>query len=199
MSFLNVHYLISAYGYIGIFLIVFIESGVFFFLPGDSLLFTAGLLAASGDLKLSLILIPVMIAAFFGNLVGYSIGMKIESLKRYSLFRRILHDGHIKKAELFFQTRGKTALLLGRFVPGVRTFVPWVAGVARMDKKIFMEWSALGALIWVGGFTLAGYYLGKVIPNLEKYITPIALGIVFVSILPIIFEWWKGRSKKEEE
>ncbi|MES2214271.1 MAG: DedA family protein [Patescibacteria group bacterium] len=189
-------YLLSHYGYIGIFLIVLIESGIFFFLPGDSLLFTAGLLSGSGILNLPVVILLALLGAFFGNLIGYWIGANIEKLHRYALFRRLLHEKHINAAHAFFEKRGKQALVLGRFVPAGRTFIPWVAGIAGMNKKIFIEWSGLGALAWVLIMTLGGFFLGQIFPTLQNYLTEAILIIIFISLLPIGYEWWKGRKVK---
>ncbi len=196
---LDVHHLLSTYGYIGIFLIVFIESGIFFFLPGDSLLFTAGLLAATGNMRLSLILLPAIVAAFLGNLIGYWIGNHVERLRAFSFFRRLLKEEYIMRAQAFFDERGRYTVLMSRFVPAVRTFTPWVAGLGRMERHTFVAWSAISAVVWVGLLTLAGYFLGRIFPSLEQYLTFIILGIVFVSMLPIVFEWLKNRSKKGGE
>jgi len=193
---LDVTYLLSTYGYIGIFVIIFIESGVFFFLPGDSLLFAAGLLAALGQLHLVLVLGLALVAAYLGNVVGYYVGFHIERLRRNSFLGKVLKEEYVNEAKAFFDKRGKVALLLARFVPAVRTFTPWAAGVAHMDKKTFNSWSALGALVWVLVMTFAGFLLGTAFPGIEKYLSETMLAIVLISIMPGIIEFSRRRYKR---
>jgi membrane-associated protein len=195
-SILDTTHLLSAYGYAGIFVVIFIESGVFFFLPGDSLLFAAGLLAAAGKLSLVPVILLALLAAFFGNLVGYQIGIHVEKLRRYPLFRRLIKDEHMTRAHDFFERRGHIAILVARFIPGVRTFTPWVAGMARMQQRAFVVWSALGAVLWVVVMSLAGFFLGRAFPGLEKYLTEAIIIIIALSLVPAIFEWLRHRRTK---
>ena len=153
--------LLETFGTVGLFAIVFIESGLLvgFFLPGDSLLFTAGLLASQDELNFPLIVVGCMIAAVAGDQVGYSIGRKagprLLARERWFTQRR-----HVARAERFFARRGGHAVLIARFVPIVRTFVPVMAGIVRMPYRKFVGWNIAGGVLWGGGVTTAGYILG---------------------------------------
>ncbi|HNM97404.1 MAG TPA: VTT domain-containing protein [Marmoricola sp.] len=174
--------------------IVFVECGLLFpILPGDSLLFAVGLFIARGDVPypLALALPALVIAAFAGNVSGYEIGRAVGP-------RLAEHDGRIVKrkyldqTQAFFERYGAKALLLGRFVPIVRTFVTVVAGIGQMPRRTFYVWSFVGALLWVGSLTLAGYFLGG-IALIRDNIEAVALLIVAVSVLPMVWEWWRHR------
>ena len=178
--------LIKAASYLGIFAIVFAESGLFFgfFLPGDSLLFTAGLLASQGFLNIALVLLVTVLAAISGDSVGYAFGRHVGPrifTKEDSLF---FHKKYVKKAEAFFERYGGKTLILARFVPGVRTFVPIVAGVGNMRYRTFLTYNIIGGVVWTLVVTLLGYFLGKVVPDVDKYLLPIIGGIIILSILP---------------
>jgi membrane-associated protein len=192
-SLLSASYLLTTFGYAGIFVVVLVESGIFFFLPGDSLLFAAGLLGALGSLNIAVVIALALVASVLGNIFGYLIGVHAPLLKRYRFFARLLKDEHIERAHDFFERHGSSALVLSRFVPGVRTFTPWVAGIARMNWNAFLRWSALGALAWTLVMTLAGFWLGKIFPGLERYLTEAIIVIVILSILPPILGWLAGR------
>lgn len=176
-------------------LIVFIECGLLFpILPGDSLLFAIGMFIRRGDVDLSLAaaLVILSIAAFAGNVVGYEIGRALGT-PLYNRDGKVLKKEYFDKTIDFFDKHGNKALVIGRFVPIVRTFITVVAGVGRMDRKRFFTWSAVGAVLWACGVTLLGYFLGSiqfVHDNLEAAI----LLIVFVSVLPMVFEWFRHRS-----
>ncbi|XVX19841.1 DedA family protein [Actinomycetota bacterium] len=176
-------------------LIVFVECGLLFpILPGDSLLFAMGMFIKRGDVDISLAaaLLILSIAAFAGNVVGYEIGRALGT-PLYNRNGRILKKEYFDKTIDFFDKHGNKALVIGRFVPIVRTFITVVAGVGRMDRKRFFTWSAVGAVLWACGVTLLGYFLGSiqfVHDNLEAAI----LLIVFVSVLPMVFEWFRHRS-----
>ncbi|MFA5999801.1 MAG: DedA family protein [Candidatus Paceibacterota bacterium] len=189
--------IITTYGYIGIFIVVFLESGIFFLLPGDSLIFTAGLMAPVVHFNIVLLTLLVFLSAFLGGIVGYYIGTKIEHLRTYAFFRRILKQEHIDKAHAFFEKHGLSSMILSRFMPVVRTFLPIVAGIARMKYADFLKYSFFGALIWSTSFTLGGYYLGKIFPQLEYYLIYVISIIVILSILPgvihLIREKYKSR------
>ena len=180
--------LLLAIGILGIAGIVLFESGVpfGFFLPGDSLLFTAGVLASAGFLNLPLLIIAVVTAAIIGVSIGYWIG------KRYGrpLFKNdkswVFSKKHLNDAEDFYNKYGGRAIVLARFLPVVRTFAPIVAGIAHMDYRRFMMFNVLGALLWAFGLTVLGYALGNVIPPeiMEKYLLLIILTIIVLSFLP---------------
>lgn len=189
--------IIQALGYVGIFLIVFAESGVFvgFFLPGDSLLITAGLLATQGSLSLAALLVLVPVAAILGDSVGYSfgryIGPRLFTKEDSFLFNR----RHVERSREFYKRYGARAILFARFAPVIRTFVPIVAGVGEMRYPTFLIYNAVGGCLWSAAFLLAGYFLGKAIPNLDNYILLIVAVVIAVSILPIVWEWRKEKRK----
>lgn len=188
---------IKTIGYIGLFFIVFAESGLFFgfFLPGDSLLFTAGFLASQGYLDIR-ILVPLMvIGAIGGDSAGFWTGQK---LGKWLLTRResfFFNKSHLEKAEEFYKKHGGKTLILARFIPAVRTFVPIVAGMAKMDYGQFISYNVVGGLVWAAGMTLAGYFLGKTIPDVDKYLLPIVGVIIVLSVLPGLFHM-RGEIKK---
>lgn len=196
----NIPHLILTYGYIGVFVIAFLESGVFFMLPGDSLLFTAGLLAATtGFFSLWLLIPMIIVASFLGGMAGYIIGIYIEKLHKYQFFRTILSPEHIMAAHRFFEKYGIPALILSRFVPIVRTFTPIAAGVALMDKKKFLTWSFVGAIVWSLSITLAGFFLGHVFPQIQNYLTPAIVIIILLSIVPGVYHWYRSRGKSQAD
>lgn len=181
--------------------IVFIECGLLFpILPGDSLLFSIGLFihrSGAGEAGIDVNIVTACIllsaAAFFGNVVGYEIG-RFLGPKIYERRGRFLKPEYFTKTEHFFEKHGAKALVLGRFVPIVRTFITLVAGVGKMDRKHFFFWSFVGAILWATGLTLIGYFLGG-IELLQQNIEAAILVIVFVSVLPMVFEWWKHRKE----
>lgn len=183
--------LIEAVGYIGIFGIVFAESGLFvgFFLPGDSLLFTAGLLASQGYFNILILLVLAVTGAILGDNVGYAFGRKVGSklfTKEDSFW---FHKDHIQRAEKFYESHGKKTIILARFIPIVRTFAPIVAGVGNMEYSIFFRYNIIGGVLWGGGVTLLGYFLGQTVADIDQYLLPIIIGIVIVSVLPIIIAY----------
>ena len=175
--------------------IVFVECGLFFpFLPGDSLLFAIGLFVASGQLhvNLALAILALGVAAFAGNVVGYEIG-RFLGPKLYERDGRIIKLKYFDQTHTFFEKYGTRALVLGRFVPIVRTFITIVAGVGQMDRRKFFTWSAIGAALWVLVVTLAGYFLGSAFPSLGKNIDNAIIVIVILSLIPVAWEWRKHR------
>ena len=191
----NIPHIIITYGYLGILIIVFLESGIFFPLPGDSLIFTAGLLAPMLHFNIVLLTLFIFLSAFLGGLVGYYIGTKIEYLYRYAFFRKILRREYIDNAHVFFEKHGLSAILLSRFIPVVRTFMPIVAGMAKMKYSEFVRYSLLGSFIWSVVFTLGGYFLGQSFPQIQNYLLYVIIIIVVLSILPGIFEIIRKRKK----
>ena len=178
--------IIPAIGYLGIISIVFAESGLFFgfFLPGDSLLFTAGFLASQGYFNPLTLSIGTFVAAVVGDSVGYWFGKKIGPrlfVKEDSWF---FHKKNLAKAQHFYEKHGKKAIVIARFVPIVRTFAPIVAGIGNMHYKTFISYNVFGGFIWTFGMIFGGYYLGKIIPDVDKYLLPIILVIIVVSVLP---------------
>ncbi|QIM23237.1 DedA family protein [Phycicoccus sp. HDW14] len=196
-NWMDPQYLLDTYGSAFFWLslaIVFVECGLFFpILPGDSLLFAVGLFVASGQLDVNLVLAlaALFVAAFAGNVVGYELGRGLGAPLRHR-DGRIIKRQYFEKTEEFFDRYGAKALVLGRFVPIVRTYITVVAGIGRMERRHFFTWSAVGAALWVGIVTLAGYFLGNVAfvkDNLEVVI----LAIVAVSVLPVLVEYLRHR------
>jgi len=183
-------------------IIIFIECGLFFpFLPGDTLLFALGLFIASEKvdlfagsslLELGLALLLLTLAAFLGNVCGYEIGRGIGP-PLYERDGRFLKQKYFDQTRVFFDKHGNKALVIGRFVPFVRTFITVVAGVTRMPRRRFFLWSFIGALMWVASITLLGYFLGSAFPALGENIDKAIIVILAFSVLPIAYEWWRHR------
>ncbi|MCX7833007.1 MAG: VTT domain-containing protein [Ignavibacteria bacterium] len=197
----DVQNLIRTVGYIGLFGIIFAETGLLagFFLPGDSLLVTAGLFAAKGDLNiyfLNLLLIP---AAVIGDAVGYWIGYKSGPLlfkKEQSFFFR---KDYLIKTKNFYDKYGGITIVLARFMPIIRTFAPTVAGIAQMRYIDFFKYNVFGGILWVLSMTLTGYFLGSVIPNIEKHIEKVIVIVVFLSISPAIYKYISYKIKQRKK
>lgn len=187
--------IIKTLGLLGVVLIVFAESGLFFgfFFPGDSLLFTAGFLASQDLISIWWLLILSFIAAVIGDNVGYAFGRKTGPMifsKEDSFF---FQKKHIEKAHRFYEKYGKKTIIFARFVPIVRTFAPIIAGVGEMDYKTFISYNLVGGFLWTWGMLGSGYILGNIIPNAEKYLTPIILAIIVISFTPAIIEFFKHK------
>lgn len=186
--------IIKAGGYLGIAGIIFAESGLLFgiFLPGDSLLFAAGLLSAAGFLAFGPLMFIVVIAAIVGDSVGYWFGANVgvNFFKRKDSF--FFKQEYLKRTELFYQKYGGRAVVLARFVPIVRTIAPILAGIGSMTYKQFLSYNMLGGLLWGAGMLSLGYSLGSIIPNAENYILPISLVIIVVSFFPIFINLVRG-------
>ena len=184
----------SAFFWIAI-AIVFIECGLLFpILPGDSLLFAVGLFIATGQVHVNLgvAILAMCAAAFLGNVAGYEIGRAIGT-PLYERDGRILKKKYFDQTTAFFDKHGNKALVIGRFVPIVRTFITVVAGVSRMERRRFFTWSAVGAVLWAAGLTVLGYFLGQAFPWLSDKLEIAILLIVAVSVLPMVFEFVKHR------
>lgn len=184
------------YAMIGIFLIVFAETGLLigFFLPGDSLLFTAGILASQGDLNIVVLCVGCFLAAVIGDQVGYTIGQRMGP----ALFRRpdsrVFKQAYVERTKEFFEKHGPKTIVIARFVPIVRTFAPVLAGVGEMSRRTFLRFNVFGAFIWAVGVTLLGYWLSELIgDDIDKYLLPLVALIVLVSILPPILEMLRHR------
>ena len=191
--------LIQTIGLLGVILFVFAESGLFFgfFLPGDSLLFTAGILSAAGYMDITALFAGCLIAAILGDTVGYWTGKKLGPRifsKPNSFF---WNKTNLERTELFFEKHGNKTITLARFVPIIRTFAPIFAGVGKMQYKTFLFWNVFGALLWTGSMILGGYFLGNAIPDIDKYILPIVAFIIILSLVPIIVEFFKGRVERK--
>ncbi len=193
MEFLDLTALIQLVGYPGLFAAVFLESGVFFgfFLPGASMLFTAGLLASQGFFNPWILIPLVTIAAILGDNVGYWFGNKVGVKLFLRPDSKFFRHEHITRAKQFYDQHGVLAVFLARFVPVVRTFAPIVAGVVKMDYRTFLMYNVAGALVWGAGVTFAGYYLGARFPFISDYITPIVILIIIATVIPIGWQYWK--------
>lgn len=193
----NVPELVRLMGHVGLPLIIFSETGLMvgFFLPGDSLLVTAGLFAARGDLKIAVLCVSMTLAAIIGNSTGYWVGNRAG----HALFKRqnslLFRRQHLLKAQEFYARHGGAAIFLAQLMPIVRTFTPVVAGAADMDYRRFATFNILGAIFWVNSMTLAGYYLGRAIPNLEERIHIVVAVVIFLSLLPALIGWLRERRR----
>jgi membrane-associated protein len=191
--------IIQTVGLIGIILIIFAETGLFFgfFFPGDSLLFTAGLLASQGFFNIYYLVIFCIVAAVIGDSIGYWSGKKYGR----KLFERdagfLFKKQRIYDAEKFYEKHGKYTIILARFVPIIRTFAPIVAGIGEMHYRTFISYNIFGGILWVSMMLFIGYFLGGLISNPDKYIIPIALLIIFISIIPIVFKFVKSKLKEK--
>ena len=182
--------------YVILFLVIFTETGVviFPFLPGDSLLFTAGLFARLGYMDMALLTTLLLVAAIVGDncnyWIGRTIGLRATQLKLGT--KNLVKQEYVDKTQLFYAKYGVKTIIMARFVPIVRTFAPFVAGIAKMDYKKFLLFDILGGAIWILSLAFAGYFLGE-IPWIRKNIELVAIGIIFISILPILTEMAKHK------
>lgn len=196
-QFLNPDFLIRTFGYLGIFFIVFAESGLFFgfFLPGDSLLVTAGLFAAKGELNIVFLIILCIAGAILGDTVGFTFGHKTGPMLFKREDSRFLKKSHIEKAKVFYDKHGGKTIIFARFMPFIRTFAPIVAGAAQMHYPSFLSFNVIGGIIWGALMPLLGYTLGKSMSpeQLDKYFLLIIGGIIFLSVLPPAYQYVKSR------
>jgi membrane-associated protein len=187
---------LSPYGEIGLMLIIFAETGLLvgFFLPGDSLLFTAGILANQGKLNLVAVLLGCFAAAVLGDQTGFTIGQRVGPRLLRRADSRFFKREFIDRTEAFFSRHGAKTILLARFVPVVRTFAPVVGGIGNMSRRTFSSFNVVGAFIWVFGVTLAGYALADVIgDSIDKYLYPLIGVIIAISLVPPLLEWRKAK------
>lgn len=197
----DVRGLVQTGGYVALAIIVFVETGLMigFFLPGDSLLVTAGLFAAKGDLDIVLLNVLLMFCAITGDATGYYIGKKLGP----ALFRKedslLFKKKHLIATHDFYERHGGKTIIIARFVPIIRTFAPVVAGMAGMTYRRFFLFNVVGGIGWVFSMTMTGYILLKLIPNAEKHIHIIIIVVIFVSILPGIIEVLRARRKSKVE
>ncbi len=189
--------LITSFGYLGVGLVVFAESGFLLglFLPGDSLLIAVGLLASKGFMNIWLLLIIVIVAAILGDNLGYATGRrfgpKVFSRDESFFFKK----DYVARTEAFFLRHGALAIILARFTPIIRTFIPIMAGVGKMPYKTFLICNIVGGFIWGGGVLLAAYLAGLYIPGFEKHIETIIIVVIAVSLVPAVLQFIKSRIK----
>jgi membrane-associated protein len=190
--------LISTFGTIGLLAIVFAESGLLigFFLPGDSLLFTAGLLASQDKLSFPVIVVGCVVAAIAGDQTGYVFGNRVGP----ALFRRpdsrLFKQANVERARAYFEAHGAKTIVLARFVPIVRTFAPILAGVGHMPYRTFVTFNVTGGVLWAAGLTTTGYVLGNSIPSIDRYLLPVIGLIIVLSFVPVLFELRKARRER---
>lgn len=190
--------LIKTLGYIGLFGVIFAESGLLigFFLPGDSVLFTAGFLASQGYFSPLTLIVLCFMAAVAGDSVGYTFGKKFGP----KLFNKenslLFHKDHLQKAQDFYNKHGGKTIVMARFMPVVRTFAPIVAGAGKMTYSNFITFNVIGGALWAIGVPLAGYYLGKSIPNVDHYLLPIVALIIIVSVAPGMYHLLKDKDTR---
>jgi len=187
-------------GYVGLTIIIFAETGLLvgFFLPGDSLLVTAGLLAADPAFGLNVWLLGLIltVAAIVGDTVGYHVGKATGPrifTRENSLF---FHKDHLLKAQAFYEKHGGKTIIIARFMPIVRTFAPVVAGVGQMRYASFLAYNVVGGVLWIWSMLITGYVLAKTVPGVAQHVEKVILVVVFLSILPGIIAWWRNRSAR---
>jgi membrane-associated protein len=192
--------IISQYGawtYGILFLVIFVETGLVImpFLPGDSLLFAAGTFAALGSLNVWFLAGLLMVAAILGDTVNYSIGHYLGD-RAYNI--KWIKKEYLEKTHAFFEKHGGKAIFLARFVPIVRTFAPFVAGIGKMTYGYFITYNFIGGITWVALFTFAGYFFGN-IPFVRHNFEYVIIVIILISVMPMVFEWWKARNEAKVE
>jgi len=187
-------------GYAVLVAIVFTETGLLvgFFLPGDSLLITAGLVAAAGGLDIWTLDALLILAAIIGDSVGYAIGYRTGPRIFRTEESRWFSRKHLMRTREFYERHGGKTIVLARFIPIIRTFAPVVAGVGQMEYRRFLFYNVFGGIGWVVSLTWAGYLLGRAIPNIDRYVHIVIGIVVFLSVLPIGVEWWKTRSRAKQ-
>jgi membrane-associated protein len=184
-------------GYVALVVIVFTETGLLvgFFLPGDSLLITAGLVAAAGGLDVWILTGLLSVAAIVGDSTGYAIGYRAGPRIFTREDSRWFHRGHLLRTRAFYERHGGKTIVLARFIPIIRTFAPVVAGVGQMEYRRFVAYNVLGGVGWVSSMIWTGYGLGQTIPDIGRYVHLVIAVVVVLSVIPIGLEWWKARGR----
>ncbi len=198
MNWLNPTFLLQTFGLAGVFAIVFAETGMLLglFLPGDSLLFVAGLFAWHGYFSIWVLYIGTTLAAIIGDSTGYWLGKKAGPkifVREESLFFK---KSHVEKTQAFFDRYGAWTIFVAHFIPFVRTVAPTMAGVGQMPYRTFFFWNVLGGIVWTAVFIFSGFFLGKILPNSEHLLSYLTLGIIVVSLIPVgvqLFRVWKNK------
>lgn len=191
---------IKTFGYIGLFSIVFAETGLLFgfFLPGDSLLITAGIFASQGYLNIVVLCITLFAAAVLGDSAGYAIGKwygkKLYTIKDSRFFRK----EHLVHANNFYLKHGGKTIILARFIPIVRSFAPTIAGIADMPYQKFLSFNIIGGFLWAVGLTLCGYFLGRAVKDIDAYLIPIIILIIVVSVGPGLYEVMREPERRKQ-
>jgi membrane-associated protein len=195
--FLDPATLIAWAGYVGLTAIIFTETGLLFgfFLPGDSLLVTAGLFASQGQLDVYKLGALLTVAAIVGDSVGYAIGKATGPRIFTKPDSLLFNKKHLIRAEQFYEKHGGKTIIIARFMPIIRTFAPVVAGVGRMEYRRFITYNVIGGVLWVWSMLFTGYFLGRYIPGVDQHIEKVILIVIFLSILPGIISWLRERRK----
>ena len=197
MYFLDPHFLLQTLGLIGVFAIIFAESGILLgvIMPGDSLVFIAGVFAANGFFPFTILVVGSILAAVLGDTLGYWVGRtagpKLFARDESFFFKK----RYVEKTRRFYETHGKKTIVLARFVPVVRTLAPFFAGMGDMKYAVFFIWNVLGSVLWIVLFAGAGYFLNTLFPGSERFLTLITFGIVFLSLIPALYEFVIARRK----
>lgn len=194
----DVRGLIQLGGLLAVCIIVFVETGLFvgFFLPGDSLLVTAGVFAAAGDLNVLTLLLGASVCAVAGDQVGYWIGRRAGDTLYNRPDSKVFKRKHLERAHAFYEKHGAKTIVLARFVPIVRTFAPAVAGAAAMQYRRFVFYNIAGGILWVFSTVLLGYFLGRSVPNIDRHIHIVIAIVIFLSILPMLIELYRSRRRR---
>ncbi len=194
---INPEYLISTLGFVGVIAIIYLETGAFFgfFLPGDSLLVTAGFFASQGHLPITALLISTFVAAVLGDSTGYAFGKKVGPSIFTKEESRFFNRKYLLRAQEFYEKHGGITIILARFMPVIRTFAPIVAGIGKMKYRTFLSFNVIGGFFWTWTMLLIGYVFGSIVPNPDKYIIPLVLVIVIVSAAPGIYKLIKESMK----
>jgi membrane-associated protein len=191
-------------GLVGVYAIIFAETGLLigFFLPGDSMLFTAGFLASQGLFDIAALAIGAFIAAVVGDTVGYWFGHRVGRKLFEREDSRFFKKKHLYRAEELYEKHGGKIIILARFMPFVRTFAPIVAGIGAMHYRNFISFNVVGGFLWAVGVTVAGYFLGSLIPDVDRYLLPIIALIILVSVAPpawhVFKDWWAERQARKQ-
>lgn len=193
---LDVQAFLTDFGIIAAFLVIFAESCLVFFLPGDSFIFAAGILASQGIINVWLLVLLMVLGAVFGNSLGYFLG-KVAGERLFKSEKSLLFKpAYVRKSQEFYDRHGAFTIVLARFVPLVRTFAPIVAGIGRMRYVVFVTYNIFGAIVWVASLTLIGYFAGARIPNIDHYVLPIVGVIVALSVIPGLVALVRNRRRR---
>lgn len=189
---------VGNWGYLILFIIIFLESfPMTFYLPGDSLLFTTGFLASQGHFNIAMLIFVLYFGGAFGYLLSYILGEKIRNFIIKSNDKYWFKKKHLDYTKQFYDKYGAKTLFIGRFIPIVRSFSATLAGVVKMNYRVFLIYTFLGGFVWAAGVTLLGYYLGRIVPGVHLYLTPIVVGIIVVSFLPTFYEYYLSRKNSK--
>ncbi|MBI4250107.1 VTT domain-containing protein [Candidatus Uhrbacteria bacterium] len=190
---------VQTIGIAGIAGVIFAETGLLvgFFLPGDSLLFTAGFLASQGLLNIVVLTLVCFVSAVLGDSVGYAIGRRLGPRIFTRENSRFFQREYIERTKIFYEKYGGKTIILARFIPIIRTFAPVLAGVGKMHYPKFLSYNLIGGFAWGACVPLAGYFLGSMIPSVDRYLFPIIGGIIVVSIVPPLYDYWRHRKIKK--